>query len=1081
MADLIVPNSIAHLVSDFGLTLVTRGSQYFQQKRFRIESLNGFDANVVVVGTYEYEVAVRVAPRKDRAGLFVDCSCPYAQRDGLCKHIWCALIALQDRGWIGLDAPKLRLTHPDEYEGWAYEDDSDEWDDPDEFFSQALGEGPPEGYAMLRLPYRLGAEPRPTPAEEAVYMLVVESPFQKSLVPGRLNQRGDFSGVHDIGALVAKCKDGDERALLFDLMTYGSGTGDPVLYSLVLPRLAQQGRLLASNWEGEATRVVWEEEPATITLKAIPLDDTEHWAIMGVVHAGDVRQPIDDPGDADEEDELDAPSDRRILESVPGNCVLELSRVGAPRLRQFDSHLAARWFEALYLRGSVTVFSWEREEFLSDQLEHGFCSLELPPGFEYERRSAPLEKLLRIREERGFRATVSFVYQGREIDWSDERRSLLVWQEKVALKRDEEAEAKVCGELSHAGFVGKGTSPGDPIRKRGELRLKKSHFTRAVTGLLEKGWQIYGEKGRYRTMTAASTRVSTGKDWFDLHGRLEFGDQSMSLADVLRALKKRALDRRFVQLTGGSVGLLPDRWLDGLRSSPQKDGSLRFSLAQVGVVHALTEGTQHERDAQFERLRRLLLEGDIADKVQLPTGFRAQLRPYQEHGVAWLAQLRQLGLGACLADDMGLGKTVQVLALLHACRQQDGKKDRSRPFLVVAPRSVVENWASETARFCPRLRVVVHLGGLRATVAHDLEKSDVVITSFAILRLDADLLASIHFDTIVIDEAQNMKNAAAKTSIAAKSLSGDHRLALTGTPMENHLGDLWSIFDFLNPGMLGYLGGGRRPPTDLDGAAQKLLEVGVRPFLLRRTKDQVAPDLPARTEQQWRLDLPSTHRRLYDDLAEEYRRRIAEAKKSGGSRDLNALILEGLLRLRQAACHPLLLDNGYTGKSVKIESVCEHLAILREEGRKALVFSQFTSFLQLLAKELKSRKLRHEYLDGSTRRRPEVIRRFRETPDCCAFLISLKAGGVGLNLTEADTVFVLDPWWNPAAEAQAIDRAHRIGQDKAVFAWRLVARDTIEERVIELQEDKRQLAEAVLGGTAPVSQLTQAEMLALLE
>lgn len=311
-----------------------------------------------------------------------------------------------------------------------------------------------------------------------------------------------------------------------------------------------------------------------------------------------------------------------------------------------------------------------------------------------------------------------------------------------------------------------------------------------------------------------------------------------------------------------------------------------------------------------------------------------------------------------------------------------------------------------------------------------------------------------------------------------KTLRGNYRIALTGTPVENHLGDLWSIFDFLNPGMLAFLGRGRGAPSRLDEVAAQMLRVGVRPFLLRRTKDQVARDLPERTEQAWRLELPTDHRRIYDDLAEHYRARIDAAKKAQDAKKLNALILEALLRLRQAACDPRLLDEKRPGIGVKIEHVCESLATLKEEGRKALVFSQFTSFLRLLSKELDERDIGYEYLDGSTKMRPKVLERFRKRADCPAFLISLKAGGVGLNLIEADTVFLLDPWWNPAAEAQAIDRTHRIGQQKPVFAWRLIAQGTIEEKVLDLQDDKRALAQAVFDGEP--TKLTQKDLLALL-
>jgi SNF2 family DNA or RNA helicase len=392
--------------------------------------------------------------------------------------------------------------------------------------------------------------------------------------------------------------------------------------------------------------------------------------------------------------------------------------------------------------------------------------------------------------------------------------------------------------------------------------------------------------------------------------------------------------------------------------------------------------------------------------------------------------------------------------------------------LIVVPRSLVFNWKSEAARFAPKLKVLDHTGLGRQGSSSSFKDYDIVLTTYGTLRMDAALLAEFRFDTCILDESQAVKNAETDTAKAVRLLQADHRLALSGTPVENHLGELWSLFDFLNPGMLGRTGlFGRTAGTarTLEPETRDLLAQAVRPFILRRTKDQVAKDLPAKTEQTIYCDLESEQRALYDELREHYRQSLLSRVNTLGLKRTKIQVLEALLRLRQAACHPGLIDKKRAEESsAKLEALLPQLQELVEEGHKVLVFSQFTSLLALVRSRLDKQGLQYEYLDGRTRDRAERVERFQTDADCKLFLISLKAGGVGLNLTAAEYVFLLDPWWNPAVEAQAIDRTHRIGQSKPVFAYRLIARNTVEEKVLELQKSKRELADAILGGEGRV-------------
>ncbi|MEO6224135.1 MAG: DEAD/DEAH box helicase, partial [Vicinamibacterales bacterium] len=422
----------------------------------------------------------------------------------------------------------------------------------------------------------------------------------------------------------------------------------------------------------------------------------------------------------------------------------------------------------------------------------------------------------------------------------------------------------------------------------------------------------------------------------------------------------------------------------------------------------------------------------------------------------------------CLADDMGLGKTVTVLAELarvaEARLAEPAETRGPRPSLVVVPRSVVHNWKDEATRFTPHLRVLDYSASDRRQVHGHIGDYDIVLVTYGTVRKDIEQLKDVEFEYVILDEAQMIKNAATVASRAVRLLRSRHRLALSGTPIENHLGELWSIFEFLNPGLLGRSSMFQRATSSQpEPEAVAMVARGLKPFLLRRTKAQVATELPARTEQTLTCVLTPRERGFYDALRRHYRTTLLSQVSKVGLAQSGLQILEALLRLRQAACHPGLVSPArQSDPSSKLDLLLENLQAVVDEGHKALVFSQFTSLLALVRPLLTKAKLPFEYLDGRTRDRATPVARFQEDPACPIFLVSLKAGGVGLNLTAADYVFLLDPWWNPAVEAQAIDRTHRIGQTKEVFAYRLIAEDTVEEKVLALQQHKRALAEAVL-------------------
>ncbi len=553
------------------------------------------------------------------------------------------------------------------------------------------------------------------------------------------------------------------------------------------------------------------------------------------------------------------------------------------------------------------------------------------------------------------------------------------------------------------------------------------------------------------------------------------GDGTSGRADAAVVMRAWDEGHSLVPLMDGGFGRVPAAWLSEhaprvlalLRAREQRDDDTVPTWALPDVA-ALCEALEQPAPPAFERLRGLV-DGFVGmPEPTLPSDLQATLRDYQHDGVRWLSFLQHAGLGALLADDMGLGKTLQSLCAL-----------RGRT-LVVAPTSVLPNWAAEARRFLPSLRVCTYHGPGRAL---DPE-ADITLTTYALLRLDNEALSAVQWGTVVLDEAQAIKNPDSQVARAAFRMNADFRIAMTGTPVENRLEDLWSQMHFANPGLLGGRSefGDRYVKPIAAGQASRAaaLRERIRPFILRRRKREVAKELPPRTDVVLHCELSPPERELYDAVRATTQKDIAKRLGSGGN---VMAMLEALLRLRQAACHSGLVPGADepTDTSAKLALLRETLQTLVAGEHKALVFSQWTSLLDRCEPVLEAAGLPFIRLDGSTRDRGAVVEQFQSDDGPPVMLISLRAGGTGLNLTAADHVFLLDPWWNPAVEDQAADRAHRIGQDKPVLVHRLVARNTVEERILALQEHKRELAEAAVGDAAQASAITRNELMALLE
>ena len=600
-------------------------------------------------------------------------------------------------------------------------------------------------------------------------------------------------------------------------------------------------------------------------------------------------------------------------------------------------------------------------------------------------------------------------------------------------------------------------------------------------------WPAGGQSQVASPLGAGSLKIEVDDktDWFSLRGSVEVDGWRLSLLDLLLALRR---GRRYVQI-GDRWAEIEDDFRERLRALDDvahlHRNRLDVDVTGVPILRELAgDASLAGASERFWQIAQRLDEmGELP--VRPPAALKAELRSYQKAGVAWMRRLSHWGVGACLADDMGLGKTVQAIAILLD-RVETG------PALVVAPTSLGFNWKREIERFAPTLRVVLYRDAKdRDAVVEGLGPHDVLVTTYGLLTRDVDRLAKVPWGTLALDEAQAIKNARTKTAQAVRRIEAKWSLALTGTPIENHLGELWSLFRSISPGLFGTLKRFRERfsvpiEKDADTERRDALSRVVRPFILRRTKAEVLTELPPRTEVELYAELSSGERELYEDTRLRALMQLADAGDSANQgqrpQDQRFQVLAALTRLRQIACHPQLVDAGWKKPSAKLLLFLEVLDELREGGHRALVFSQFTRHLSLLRDVLEEKDVPYQYLDGQTpiKRRAESVDAF-QNGEGDVFLISLMAGGTGLNLTTADFVVHMDPWWNPAVEDQATDRAHRMGQKRPVTVYRLVAKETIEEEILRLHADKRDLVAGVLDGADQAARLSTSELVGLIK
>jgi len=626
--------------------------------------------------------------------------------------------------------------------------------------------------------------------------------------------------------------------------------------------------------------------------------------------------------------------------------------------------------------------------------------------------------------------------------------------------------------------------------KNGKAILEKSlafsWLNNHAQELRDKGFIIKQLNNSAKQYFIGEIKVSVGirenTDWFDIYGTVHFGEFEIPFI----RLKNYILNRRNeYKLPNGQIAIIPEEWFTQfieLFAFSEGGGEEEMTLRKhhMALVNELQNGNLAvvTMSRKLEKLR----EFDTIEDKPMPLGFKGELRPYQKAGYNWLHFVKDYKFGGCLADDMGLGKTIQTLAMLQY-QKENGAQSAS---LLVMPTSLIYNWLHEAKRFTPNLRVLNYTGTYREKTVSQFKHYDLILTSYGIVRLDIELLKNYLFDYTILDESQSIKNPGSNTSLAVRELKSKHRLILTGTPVENSTMDLWSQMSFINPGLLGNQSFFKEEflkpiEKDKDEAKTKKLHSLIKPFILRRHKSQVAKELPEKVEQISYCKMTEEQEQAYEETKSFYRNKILKGLEEHGTVNAQFMLLQGLMKLRQIANHPRMADEAYEGESGKMKEVIRMTRNVVGEGHKLLIFSQFVKHLNIVRAALDEKQITYTYLDGATRNRHLEVERFQNDPNIQVFLISLKAGGVGLNLTAADYVFILDPWWNPAIEAQAVDRAHRIGQQNTVFTYKFITKDSVEEKILALQNRKLQLVTDLISTDETViKSLTKADIESLL-
>lgn len=1024
--------------------IVSRGRLYYAQQRAEVTEADDESATILVTGSRwpHYTVEMWLDPDQPDKLVHLECDCPYAEDNPrtVCKHKVCALLALRDH------FKKHSATAPSAWLGVMERIAAED--------AQAPKRAPKDllYFEIVKSSYDCRVEPYLLPIEHFDASLLDDrDALAKGIIEGKLWKHSrEVISAQSLGKLLPA--PALESAAIGLLASRWSRYDLPM--NTVLPLLCES-IVFYKAYGSHEERFLVTVRPEVASVEA-DIDRIEGGIRLTAHAAFGERRVTLKTGEA------------KVISDKP-----LWVKAGTDVFSVADNRELVR---TQILSGGITVPERDEERFLEEHLPSLSQRMKIAGDAfvsTVDLTVEPVPRLYLSETEGDLAVELRFGYDRHEVPFQKTLPEVSVkydaqTRELVRVHRDLVAEERSWKALSSHGL--KRAVGGESMVLR-QNTDPVDFLIRHVPKLADDGYEVYGEDEVKsvrvnRSKPSMSISVSSGIDWFDVLAVVNFGDLEVPLADIRRAVKK---GEKYVKLCDDSIGEIPGEWIDRYKrlfdlAEGSGDG-LRLTGSQVMLLDAaLAEAESVWTDDEFDRRRARLKDVTRIEPKDVMAGFVGELRQYQKAGYDWLHFLHDFGLGGCLADDMGLGKTVQALAFLHSLRETGHTKSAD---LVVMPRSLLTNWEREAAKFTPSAKVLIHADLDRARNVSEFDGYDLVLTTYGIALRDLDILSKYDFHYVVLDESQAVKNPICQTGKAVRLLKSDHRLVMTGTPVENSTTELWSQFAFINPGMFGSLDYFRKEfatPIERGGDAEvaRYLRGLVHPFILRRTKEQVAPELPAKNERIVYCELDAGQQKLYDQTRDRYRADLLGMIQDSGMQNARMKVLEGLLRLRQICNHPRLVDKAHKEQSAKLEVLIDEIETLRAEGHKALIFSQFTQMLKIVRNELDARKIPYAYLDGHTMDRQKQVDAFQASPDIPFFLISLKAGGVGLNLTAADYVIHIDPWWNPAVERQANDRTHRIGQEKPVFVNKLIARGTVEEKMLELQERKRDLVDRLI-------------------
>ncbi|MCA8992256.1 MAG: SNF2 helicase associated domain-containing protein, partial [Planctomycetaceae bacterium] len=999
--------SLARLLeSKFRGDVRFRGQAYLQAERVSIARVTPDDLHGAVRDGVEFQT--HLSRQDGELRMFCSCVGEGQTRDPACKHLWATILATDAGNYLsgtakaGAIPPFVAETYqPMDFSSWDEEDFEGEAYQPavSRQVAQETQQRTLRAWEsqLQDVRVRMPQAPRTAKTQEAreteifyeidvkesraAKQLVVETSQRQrrsngqwgklkplKLRPDRLDE---IAHEDDRRILSFLCGGTPERSgwlaqqAEFQSSVYRYRVSHE-LCTLLLPLMAQTGHLrYLGDSESEFTPLTWDDGSAwKLALRLERPAEDEDWTLVGEVCREGETLPL---------------NQCQLL--LPGGLVLL-----GQSIARLDDFGAFDWVDLVTGEQRLTAPPGEEKELVDQLLDMPTLpQLDLPPELRLEEVKPEPKPVLTMRSprSRGWRqeriqGNLQFDYIGTLVRASNMQWAIVQRSEGRCLLRDRDREAEFWGTLQALGF----RKLVDHRQTSFDVDIPVTELARAVRVLVDKGWQVQADGKQVRQPSTLKFSVKSDIDWFELNANIDFGDAKINLPELLAALNR---GDQTIRLDDGSLGILPEEWLKqygilaGLGVS--EGGGIRFSTSQLGLIDALLATQEFvEVDDRYVEIRERLASFDGVAESKEPEGFQGALRSYQRAGLGWLKFLQEFSFGGCLADDMGLGKTIQMLALLQ---ERKRTVDIHRPSIIVVPKSLMFNWVNELKRFTPELTYMEYTGPERTNVRDEIPTTDVILTTYGTLRRDINELKDVDFDYAVLDEAQTIKNAASQAAKASRLLRARHRLALSGTPIENHLGDLWSIFEFLNPGMLGRSSVFKMHASDgRDEDSRRVIAQGVRPFVLRRTKGQVAQDLPDKVEETIYCEMGTRQRELYLELRDYYRQSLLGMVREQGMGKSKMHVLEALLRLRQAACHPALLDRGSADDAyAKLDVLCPHIEELIEEGHKSLVFSQFTSMLSIVKQHLDARGVRYAYLDGQTRNRKEVVQEFQTDPD----------------------------------------------------------------------------------------------------